>query len=291
MKAIRYFTAAAALVAMAACNNDDLDGFANDMDAVRIHATVAGLTGTRSNPITSAAFEDDDKISLTSEGSTVVYTYDEYALDGPVWTADGGKYLKWINATQKFTAYFPSDYTGSESVRPDQSGKDCSDDNYIGKSDYMFFEGDISKPATAPYAINLEMERQTARVIIEGGFKYNNELESLDGYTISVKISDGTTVVTPCLYNGNYYALLNPVAAADATVAFLTITLKKTGEADKEYIVRGIPELKKGYSYTYTVTIGKDKAEIGTVEVAPWSDGGVIGNDENLTEETTVTTP
>ncbi len=287
MKAFRYITAAIAIVAMAACQNDDLDlgGYAGDPDAVRINATVGSLTETRSNPITSAAFEDDDKISLTSEGSTVIYTYDEYAPDGPVWTADGGKFLKWINPTQKFTAYFPSDYTGSESVRPDQSGKDWSDDNYIGKSDYMFFEGDINKPATSPYTINLEMERQTARVIVNGAFRYNNELESLDGYTISVKISDGTTVVTPCLYNGNYYALLNPVAAADATVAFVTITLKKTGETDKEYIVRGIPELKKGYSYEYNITIGKEKVEIGIVDIAPWGDGGVIGNDENMTEE------
>ncbi len=286
MKAFRYIAAVAAILAMAACNNDDLDlgGYENDLDAVRINATVGSLVESRSNPMTSSAFEDDDKITLQSEGQSVVYTYDKYAPDGPVWTAEAGKFLKWIKPTQKFTAYFPSDYTANKPVLSDQRGKDWDDANYIGKSDYMYFEGDCDKPDQAPYTINLEMQRQTARVVVDGGFSYNNELESLEGYTITLTISDGTTTVQPCLYNGYYYALLNPTTAADATKAFVTITLTK-GDEKKEYIVRGVPVLEKGYSYTYNITIGKDRVEIGTVDVAPWDDGGVIEGNEHQAEE------
>ncbi len=286
MKAFRYFTAVAAILAMAACQNDDLDlgGYENDLDAVRINATVGSLVESRSNPMTSSAFEDDDKITLQSEGQSVVYTYDKYAPDGPVWTAEAGKFLKWIKPTQKFTAYSPSDYTANKPVLSDQRGKDWDDANYIGKSDYMYFEGDCDKPDQAPYTINLEMQRQTARVVVYSGFSYNNELENLEGYTITLTISDGTTTVQPCLYNGYYYALLNPTTAADATKAFVTITLTK-GDEKKEYIVRGVPVLEKGYSYTYNITIGKDRVEIGTVDVDPWDDGGVIEGNEHQTEE------
>ncbi len=285
MNTFRYITAVAVIVAMAACKNEDLDlgGYENDPDAVRINATVGNLVESRSNPITSAAFENGDKIKLFSEGRTGVYTYNTDGNSGS-WTFESGDYLRWNNPTQPFFAWFPDSYSGGEKVLADQRGYNWSDANYIGKSDYMYFEGDLSKPANGA-AITLEMQRQTARVVVNGSFTYKNELESLNGYTITLTVSDGTTTVQPCLYNGNYYALLNPVAAADATKAFVTITLEKEGEADKEYIVRGIPVLEKGYSYTYNITIGKDKAEVGTVEVAPWTDGGVIGDDENMTEE------
>ncbi len=286
MNALRYFTATAIIIGLAACNNDDLDlgGYAGDPDAVRINATVGSLTETRSNPITSATFENGDKIKLSSEGRTGVYTYNTDGNSGS-WTFESGDYLRWNNPTQAFFAWFPDGYSGGEKVLADQRGYNWNDANYIGKSDYMYFEGDCDKPDQAPYTINLKMQRQTARVVVDSGFSYNNELESLEGYTITLTISDGTTEVQPCLYNGNYYALLNPTTAADVTKAFVTITLKKEGETDKEYIVRGVPVLEKGYSYTYILTIGKDKAEVGTVEVAPWTDGGVIGDDENMTEE------
>ncbi len=286
MNTFRYIATIAAILALAACNNDDLDlgGYENDLDAVRINATVGSLIESRSNPITSSAFEDDDKIILQSEGQSVVYTYDKHAPDGPVWTAEAGKFLKWIKPIQGFTAYFPSDYTANKPVLSDQRGKNWDDANYIGKSDYMYFEGDCNKPDQAPYTINLEMQRQTARVIVNGGFSYNNELESLNGYTITLTISDGTTTVQPCLSNGRYYALLNPTTEANTEKAFVTITLAK-GDEKKEYIVRGVPVLEKGYSYTCNITIGKDKVEIGVVEIAPWTDGGVIEGNEHQAEE------
>ncbi len=293
MKTFRYITAVAAIVAMAACQNEDLNlgGYENDPDAVRINATVGNLVESRSNPITSAAFENGDNLKLSSEGRTGVdtYTYNPDANSGS-WTFTSGDYIRWNNPTQKFFAWFPDGYSGKEKVLSNQSGYEWDDENYIGKSDYMYFQGDCDKPAQAPYTINLEMQRQTARVIIDGTFKCKNELPSLEGYTITLTISDGTTTVTPCLYDGDYYALLNPTTEANTEKDFVTITLQK-GDETRWYNVKGVPVLEKGYSYTYNITIGKDKVGIGEVEVATWTDGGVIEGNEHQAEETISTTP
>ncbi len=285
MKTFRYITAVAAIITLAACNNEDLDlgGYENDPDAVYVNATVGNLVESRSNPITSAAFENGDRIKLSSEGRTGVYTYNTDANSGS-WTFASGDYLRWNNPTQKFFAWFPESYSGNDKVLQNQSGHEWGNANYIGKSDYMYFEGDCDKPAQAPYTINLKMQRQTARVIVNSAFKYNNELESMEGYTITLTISDGTTEVQPCLYNGYYYALLNPTTAANIEKDFVTITLKK-GDETRWYNVKGVPVLEKGYSYTYNITIGKDKVDIGEVEVAPWTDGGVIEGNEHQAEE------
>ena len=285
MKTLRYITAVAAIMALAACSNEDLDlgGYENDPDAVHINATVGDLVESRSNPITSSAFENGDKIKLSSEGRTGVYTYNANDDSGS-WTFASGDYLRWNNLTQKFFAWFPEGYSGNEKVLSNQSSPEWGNEHYIGLSDYMYFEGDCEKPGQAPYTINLEMQRQTARVIIDGNFRHKNELEGLEGYTISVEISDGTTTVQTCLSNGNYYALLNPTTTVNAYKDFVTVTLHKDNDT-RVYNVRGVPVLEKGYSYTYNVTIGKDRMEIGGVEVAPWTDGGVVDDDEHQAEE------
>lgn len=284
MKTLRYITAVAAIMALAACSNEDLDlgGYENDPDAVHINATVGNLIESRSNPITSSAFENGDKIKLTSEGRTGVYTYNANDNNGS-WTFTSGDYLRWNNQTQKFFAWFPEDYSGEDKVLSNQSSSEWGNEHYIGLSDYMYFEGDCEKPGQAPYAINLEMQRQTARVII-GTFTHKNELSNLEDYTISLTISDGTTTVQPCLSDGKYYALLNPTTTANAYEDFVTVTLHKDNDT-RVYYVRGVPVLEKGYSYEYSVTIGKDRMEIGEVEVAPWTDGGVIEGNEHQAEE------
>ncbi len=283
-----YIILGLSALALVACNKDsELSTFASDPNAVRIQATVGETQNSPrrapgSNPFVEVGsakatqFNEGAQLSVATEDQAAV----TYTLTNGVWTPEVDKYLKWNETSQEFTAYYPATYTGAALVPAVQNTQDA-----IAAADYMKFEGYMDKPYRAPYTVNFEMQRQTARVVINSGFRYNNELETMEGYTISVTVSDGTTTVTPYLYNGRYYALLNPTAYAMVNETFVTITLKKANEADKEFIVRGVPVLEKGYSYEYNITIGKDRATISSVEVSPWTNGGVIDGNEHLTEE------
>ncbi len=285
MKAFRYITAVAAIVAMAACQNDDLDlgGYANDADAVRITAVAGNTVGTRSFPtedIGSAKatlFDDASQISVKADGQEAV-TY-KYTDTDKEWTPLNQKYLKWQTVSQMFTAYYPAEkYTGMELVPAIQNTAAA-----ITDADFMKFEGQIDKPADGA-AITLEMKRQTARAIIseiKWGEQYNAQTHVVESIEFNC---NGTDHIQPYSKKGKYYALLNPGIASNNI--FLTIVVKNTedGTTTTE-TVSGIPALEEGYSYEYSITIGKSFVEIGTVEVSPWTDEVILGNDENMTEE------
>ncbi len=287
MKARHYIILGLSALALVACQQEvELSYFDTDPNAVRIHATISNIQEgpwrkPASNPTAQPAteFNDDDKIAITSEGETVIYTYDKYAPDGPVWTPDGGKYLKWKSAVQEFKAYYPAnEYTGYEPVPSQQDTREA-----IADADFMSFRGVMEKPADGG-AISLTMSRQTARVIISE-IKWEEQYDPAIHKVEDIRINCiGTRDIDPYLTNGKYYALLNPGAAVDDT--FITITVANTEDnTTTTETVRGIPEFEPGYSYEYSLTLGKKKAAIGAAEVTPWSDGGIIGDDENMSEE------
>ncbi len=284
---MKYIPAMAALLSLAACQSEDVqpDGFLTNPNAVRI-AAGAGNLATRSNPTSGnsaevTAFNTGDRIAVsTDDGQKAVYTLD---ADGQTWTPQGSNYLLWNNPQHTFTAYYPSGYTGTETVPGNQSTLEN-----IAAADYMTFTGTFAKQDR----ITLFMERQTARVVIKKDFVWKNQY--LNGtaptHTVTSLTLEGTkdnTTLTLIPYkqpDGDYYILLDPTFT-NVSVS-IGVTPNDGGTGGDVLTVPSLPTLEAGRSYTYTLTLGKDKATLGNVTVEDWTTESLLGEGvEGVTEK------
>lgn len=291
MKTTRYIAAASLLALMSACSSEDLldQSYQQDPLAVHINATAGKNVIARSNPTDDTkqtAFNDGDRISVAAEGQNAVV----YTKSGDSWNPESG-YLKWTKTPLTFDAYYPVNAATSMTnftVPADQSSIDK-----IKEADYMTFSGSKDKPDTAAGTIDIEMNRKMARVVIDK-IEFNDQYET--GYSVtaitvnnntfgytdgeSVYNSDGYFVKSYKANNGKFYALLGETSTTASMMTFLTLTVKANDAEESDpgtlLTVKGIPELKSGYSYSYTLTVGKNKAEISSVTVKDWNDGGSV---------------
>ena len=304
MKITRYMGAFAVIAMLAACSTDDEQSANTAANEVKIAATVGGNSiFTRSNPLGTKAeqesFNENDAISVTTEGKTVVYTKNKAGQ----W-ANANDYLVWTGNAQTFEACYPGNSTNS--ISEGHIEADQSDITKIAQSDYMTCTENVTKiPDTRQLTLNFE--RQTARVIVKVN-KFGNEFEGLNPTLSAVEVysklkvpaEDGDTYSAIKAYqttdeNGSkvFYALVSP-GAANSKQNFLKLTVTyNDGEGNptqtKELYVTGIPALEKAMSYAYDVKIGKDKATIGSVSVADWGKGDAItGGDAVTTTENAV---
>ncbi len=310
MKITRYMGAFAVIAMLAACSTDDELGANSAANEVKIAATVGGNSiFTRSNPLGTKAeqesFNENDAISVTTEGKTVVYTKNK---DGQ-W-ANANDYLVWTGNTQTFEACYPekADESTTNSFSVGYVSADQSTVGKIEKSDYMTCRKEIEKKdIPTDRQLTLNLERQTARVIIKASgfgdeFKdLNPTLSAVEVYSkLKVPAGDGDSYAAIKAYQATdesgknvFYALVSP-GAANSTEKFLKLTVTyNDGEGKptqtKVLDVTGIPALEKAKSYTYDVKIGKDKATIGSVSVADWGEGNAItGGDAVTTTENAV---
>lgn len=309
MKTMKYISAAALLLAMAACSNDEdfNSAYMNDPDAVRINATV-GTDGTaletRSLPMGNTdeqkKFATGDCIAI-SAGTQAAVTYTHNATAN-TWTPETGKYLKWETATMDFNAYYPAGKNDA-SMTTFTVPTDQSDATKIADADYMTCTATSVAKADN---VSLSLTRRTARIVISGitfldQYKTGYTVSDITvagnttGYTAADVLASGTVDVKSCKVddgtaNSKFYALLTPTAA-DATATFLTVTVKKddtaAGEGETILTVKGIPATEAGMSYNYTLTVGKSMMNVGSVTVTDWTAGDVIGSaDGNEAEET-----
>ena len=309
MKISRYMGAFAVIAMLAACSTDDEQGANTAANEVKITATVGGNSiFTRSNPLGTKAeqqsFNENDAISVTTEGKTVVYTKNK---DGQ-W-ANVNDYLVWTGNTQVFEACYPekADESTTNSFSVGYVSADQSTVDKIEKSDYMTCSKEIKKedvPTTRQLALNFE--RQTARVIVKVNkfgdefYGQNPTLSAVEVYSklkVPAEEGDSYEAIQACKKEENgsnvFYALVSPGTGNDAE-KFLKLTVTYNDSEGKPTQTRvldvtGIPALDKAMSYTYDVKIGKDKATIGSVSVADWGKGDAItGGDAVTTTENAV---
>ena len=305
MKITKYMGAFAVIAMLAACSTDDEQSANTAANEVKIAATVGGSSiFTRSNPLGTKAeqesFNENDAISVTTEGKTVVYTKNK---DGQ-W-ANANDYLVWTGNAQTFEACYPGNSTNS--ISTGYVAADQSTIEKIALSDYMTCTKNIVKEKLpTDRQLTLNFERQTARVIVKVN-KFGNEFEGLNPTLSAVEVysklkvpaEDGDSYAPIQTYkkeeNGSnvFYALVSPGAGNNAE-NFLKLTVTyNDGEGNatqtKELYVKGIPALSKAMSYTYDVKIGKDKVTIGSVSVTDWGEGDAItGGDAVTTTENAV---
>ena len=268
MKMMKYMTClATALLALVACSDADdiLSAYHNDPNAVHITAEVGKASAdgfTRSNPLGDAEaqkkFNTDDAISVRADGQAAV----TYKFNGTEWIPQNSKFLKWESETMNFTAYYPASYTGGTPTQPMEYNSEAS----LATADYMSFTG--SQKNTGDNKLTLTMNRQMARVVVDIA-SFNDQYAGA-----TVNSINSLTIMGVKAYkhsDNKFYALMVP-CKADNNAQFLSL---KVGEGNTETLT-GIPALEAGKSYTYDLTVGKNKVVVTGITVKDWTTDKII---------------
>ncbi len=250
----------------AGCSSDDdiLSSFHNDPNAVHINAEVGKASAdgfTRSNPLGDAQkqkkFNEDDEISVKADGQEAV----TYKFNGTEWQPQGGKFLKWESETMNFTAFYPATFNGTI-TQPTEYTSEAD----LAANDFMSYSDKQSN--TNGNQLTLTMNRQMARVVVEV-VGFNDQYAS--GTSVNSVTINGVKAYKHET-DGKFYALMVP-CAADNNANFLSL---EVGTGNTKENLKGIPALEAGKSYTYQLTVGKDKVVVTGITVKDWTSGETL---------------
>ncbi|WP_019208767.1 fimbrillin family protein [Phocaeicola abscessus] len=281
---ISMLAAAALLGGLTACNNELGEPQADRVpeNAVRITAGIANpFAATRSMPLGTedeqTKFKAGDEILVKTDYSDQRATY---RFDGSAWTPKDGKYLLWkYDWPESFRAFYTVE-SGLQAVagEPYVFPTDQSSIDKIAKADIMFAN---LNPAKTKEVLHFAMQRQTARLIVKiagfnSEFPADAKVENVEFHNKS-NASAPQVTYTPYADGegkaGSTYTVLVPSDAANHTVS-LTVGDKAMTAKLQDY------SYNVGKSYTYRLTVGKEKLEVGEVTVADWSGSAVITGGE-----------
>ena len=268
----RMMGLAAAILALSACSESEdlLSAFHSDPNAVRITAEVgkASANGfTRSNPLGATEadqkkFNENDEISVQADGQDAV----TYKLVGSEWQPQDGKFLKWESDEMNFTAYYPASFDGNLNnvTLPEKY-----DETTLAANDFMSYSGKQSN--TKGNQLSLIMERKMARVVVEiDGFNDQYAEATVNSLSIcGIKAYKHT--------DNKFYALIKPCDAQNSET-FLSLDVAEGESKTTTETLTGIPALTAGKSYTYKLTVGKNKISVSGITVANWNTGTITDN-------------
>ena len=261
---------AAAILALSACSESEdlLSAFHSDPNAVRITAQVgkASANGfTRSNPLGTAkeqaVFNVNDEISVQADGQDAV----TYKYDGKEWQPQGNKFLKWEKETMNFTAYYPATFNGTI-TQPTEYNSLKS----LADADFMSFRGEQSNTDKSNQ-LTLVMNRMMARVVVEiAGFN--------DQYTTNATVNSLSICGVKAYKHsdGKFYALIDPSSTPSTTAPFLSLEVADGESKATEKYTTTPTTFVAGKSYTYKLTVGKNKISVSGITVADWDNTGII---------------
>ena len=271
----RMMGLAAAILALSACSESEdlLSAFHSDPNAVRITAEVgkASANGfTRSYPLGDAEaqkkFKEGDEISVKADGQDAV----TYQLNGTEWQPkESSKFLKWESDKMNFTAYYPASFDGNlDKVTLPKEYDEAS----LVANDFMSYTGKQSN--TNGNQLTLTMERKMARVVVEiAGFNDQYAGATLDNVN-SLSICG---IKSYKHGDGKFYALIKPCKAQNSET-FISLDVADGASKTTTETLTGIPELTAGNSYTYQLTVGKNKVSVTGITVANWNTGTITDN-------------
>ena len=277
MRTKLYMIALAAMtmiLALSACSESEdlLSAFHSDPNAVRITAQVgkASANGfTRSNPLGATEadqkkFNENDEISVQADGQDAV----TYKLVGSEWQPQGNKFLKWENETMNFTAYYPAKFKGTIN-QPEKYTSEAD----LAAADFMSFSGPQTNTKDNNNQLTLTMKREMARVVVEiAGFN-----DQYAGATIDNVNSLSICGVKAYKHSDNkFYALIKPCEAQNSET-FISLDVAEGASKTTTEKLTGIPALTAGNSYTYQLTVGKDKVSVSGITVKDWTTGDITG--------------
>jgi len=290
MKAKYLSMAALALMgALASCQSDDDFTVARPDNAVSVNFSVGSLQATtRSNAVatddTQRQFNQDDQIAVSTNDQEAVI-FQCTSTDDQTWTeAVPNKFLLWTQSTLTFSAYYP--VTTGTSMTAFTLPADQSSEAKIALADYMTRQQVISRPEGGS-DIQMQLERKMARVIVRiSGFgsQYFDDQKIVSNvriYSEASGIADGnptgsSTEIQPYAQGdggqGSTYTALVVPGYGDYGARFIQLT---DGEGST-LLVKDIPELEAGNSYTFNLVVGKNKIEVQSVTVQDWTTGEAL---------------
>ena len=278
--------AAALLGGLTACS-DKLDQPRADQvpeNAVRITASIGNpFAATRSMPLGTeeeqGKFKEGDEIfvrTFSSQRAT-------YRFDGTAWVPKEGEYLLWKWNDDSFDAYYPAEWglavvDGVSYAHPHPT--DQSSTEKIAKADVM--QGSLNKAKTKE-ALHFTMRRLTTRLIVEiAGFKseFPGDAKVRDvRFNIKTNPDPSIPLKEYIPYakgegkKGSAYAVLVPHTLGGSTVSLTVGGKTMTAKLSSNYHF-------SGYSYTYRLTVGKEKLKTTEVTVSDWTGSAVIPGGE-----------
>ena len=276
---ISMLAAVALLGGLTACNGKlDKAPRADQVpeNAVRITVSIGNpFAATRSMPLGTE--EEQGKFNVGDEIFVVCTRSNQratYRFDGSAWTPKDGKYLLWKRDMENFDARYPAEYGENPYVHP----TDQSSTEKIAKADVMSVGLNQEKTKEA---LHFTMQRQTARLIVEiAGFKSEFPGDAkVENVRFLNKANASAPLRTYIPYakgegkTGSTYTVLVPGDAAHNTISLevggKTMTAKLSGIT-----------YNSGLSYTYRLTVGKEKLETTEVTVSDWTGSAVIPGGE-----------
>ena len=275
---ISTLAAAALLGGLTACNSKlDKAPRADQVpeNAVRITASIGNpFAATRSMPLGTE--EEQGKFNVGDEIFVSTYSSQRatYRFDGTVWAPKEGEYLLWKEDMEHFDAYYPAEYGENPYVHP----TDQSSTEKIAKADVMSVGLNQEKTKEA---LHFTMKRRTTRLIVEiAGFKSefpgDAKVENVRFHNKSNASAPQRTYIPYAKgegKTGSTYTVLVPGDAAHNTISLevggKTMTAKLSGIT-----------YDTGQSYTYRLTVGKEKLETTEVTVSDWTGSAVIPGGE-----------
>ena len=150
----------------------------------------------------------------------------------------------------------------------------------------MTRQQNISRPEGGS-DIQMQLERKMARVIVRiSGFgsQYTDDQKTVSNvriYSEASGIADGnptgsSTEIQPYAQGdggqGSTYTALVVPGYGDSGARFIQLT---DGEGST-LLVKGIPELEAGNSYTFNLVVGKNRIEVASVTVQDWTTGEIL---------------
>ena len=278
----RLMGCAAAILALTACSESEdlLSAYHSDSKAVHITAQVGKASAdgfTRSNPLGTAEeqakFNENDEISVQADGQDAV----TYQLNNNEWQPQGGKFLKWESDEMNFTAYYPDTFDGNlNNVTLPKEYDEAS----LAANDFMSYSGKQSN--TNGNQLTLTMNRMMARVVVEiDGFN-----DQYAGATVNSINSLSICGIKAYKHTDNkFYALIKP-CDAQSSATFISLDVAEGASKTTTETLTGIPELTAGKSYTYQLTVGKDKVSVSGITVKDWQTGNITGGSTDVKDKT-----
>ena len=272
----RLMGCAAAILALTACSESEdlLAAYHSDSKAVHITAQVGKASAdgfTRSNPLGDAKkqteFNENDEISVQADGQSAV----TYQFNGSEWLPkESSKFLKWEKETMNFTAYYPATFNGTIN-QPTEYNKEAD----LAAADFMSFSGPKTNTNdNKRNQLTLTMNRLMARVVVEIA-AFNDQYANATVNSLSIcgvkaykQEKDGKSY---------FYALIDPKYTS-STAPFLSLEVKD-GESTTTETLTTTPTFKAGNSYTYQLTVGKNKIAVSGITVAPWNTKEITPDD------------
>ncbi|MGP1582523.1 MAG: fimbrillin family protein [Porphyromonas endodontalis] len=242
---------------------------------MRITVSIGNpFAATRSMPLGTE--EEQGKFNVGDEIFVSTYSSQRatYRFDGTVWAPKEGEYLLWEEDMEHFDAYYPAEYGEDPYVHP----TDQSSTEKIAKADVMSVGLNQEKTKEA---LHFTMKRRTTRLIVEiAGFK--SEFPG-DAKVENVRFHNKSNASAPLRTyipyakgegkTGSTYTVLVPWNAE-----YNTISLEVGGKTMTAKLQENRYDI--GKSYTYRLTVGKEKLETTEVTVSDWTGSAVIPGGE-----------